>query len=117
MTTFHVNMITGITGEEIEHSISAEYFRHDDGWVSFKDSKHKVIADFPEARIVSITAAAVERSTEIPAADKISAINDLLASFTSFEPGSNIDDEWFTINDHLFLDTEFWHPLIKILRG
>jgi hypothetical protein len=49
-TTYTVTLDTP-SGEHVLTVVDAEYYKHEDGWVTFKDREHKVMSDIPEARI------------------------------------------------------------------
>lgn len=64
-TTYEVQLDGDLT-VRVEN---AEYYKREEGWVTFKDSEHKVITDFPQDRIRLIARLRqVEQSTAINAA-------------------------------------------------
>lgn len=52
MTTFTIAFVYSNLDERIE----AEYYKHEDGWITFKDAEHKVVAAAPESGVRMITA-------------------------------------------------------------
>lgn len=55
MPNFNVTTLQGST-----HAVpNAEYYKREDGWVTFKDSDHKVIADFQESQLQFIAKVAL----------------------------------------------------------
>lgn len=56
MNTFTVHFdANDRTDEPLWIEVEAEYYRRADGWVTFKDGDHQVVADVPEGKIRFIT--------------------------------------------------------------
>lgn len=55
MKTFIVSLHSDRSPHPGRTTVAAHYYRHEDGWLVFKDESHAIVKEFRDADVLSIT--------------------------------------------------------------